>query len=130
MKMTAFHALLATALIACSLGLAGLAQAADNATAPSSCVPLASDPQIVRAGDDASVLLHSDQAHYIVHFRGSCPSVAISRQTQFQTGRAQATQLCADGSSRLKTDRGSCPVARIEAIDAGRFEREVRRRTR
>lgn len=128
MNMTAFQAFLATALIACSVGLAGLAHAADATPAAASCVPLAADPQIVRAGADKNVLLRSGNDHYIVHFRSSCQSASLSRRLDFKTDGAQATQLCSDGRSALSTDRTDCAISSVEPIDAEQFKREVRRR--
>lgn len=128
MNMIPFQGLLAASLLACSLGLAALAHAAD--TTPARCVPLTGDQQIVRAGADKNVLLRSGADHYIVHFRNSCQSAVLATRIGFKTDGAEASELCDGGRSQLDTGRGSCEVSSIEPIDAQKFTREARRRSR
>lgn len=104
------------------------AHAAD--TPPAQCVPLTGEQQIVRAGADKNILLRSGEDHYVVHFRNSCPSAVLATRLGLKTDGKEADELCSDGRSALDTGRGSCEVARIEPIDAGRFKREARRRSR
>ncbi|GAB2314702.1 hypothetical protein QAD16_05450 [Stenotrophomonas geniculata] len=108
--------------------LASSAHAAN--TPPAQCVSLAGEQQIVRAGADKNILLRSGEDHYVVHFRNSCPSAVLATRLGFKTDGKEADQLCSEGRSALDTGRGSCEVARIEPIDAERFKREARRRSR
>ncbi|CCP11625.1 hypothetical protein SMSKK35_3563 [Stenotrophomonas maltophilia SKK35] len=119
--------LTALTLAAASL-LAPTAQAAD--TAPAQCVPLTGEQQIVRAGADKNVLLRTGDDHYVVHFRNSCTSAVRASHLGFKTDGKEATELCGEGRSQLDTGRGTCDVARIEPIDAERFKREARLRSR
>lgn len=108
--------------------LASPAHAAD--TPPAQCVSLTGEQQIVRAGADKNILLRSGEDHYVVHFRNSCPSAVLATRLGFKTDGKEAGELCSEGRSALDTGRGSCEVARIEPIDAERFKREARRRSR
>ncbi|TFZ45230.1 hypothetical protein E5C33_10575 [Stenotrophomonas maltophilia] len=108
--------------------LASPARAAE--TTPATCVPLAGEQQIVRAGADKNILLRSGEDHYVVHFRNSCSSAVLAPRLGFKTDGKAADQLCDGGRSELDTGRGSCEVARVEPIDGERFKREARRRSR
>ncbi|MBA0447431.1 hypothetical protein [Stenotrophomonas maltophilia] len=119
--------LIPLALSAASL-LAPAARAAD--APPVQCVQLSGEQQIVRAGADKNILFRSGTDHYVVHFRNSCPSAVLATRLGFNTDGKEAGELCGDGRSQLDTGRGSCEVARIEPIDAERFKREARRRSR
>lgn len=108
--------------------LASPAHAAD--TPPAQCTPLSGEQQIVRAGADKNILFRSGADHYVVHFRNSCTSAVLARRLSFKTDGKEAGELCSDGRSELDTGRGSCEVSRIEPIDAERFKREARHRSR
>ncbi|HEL3866250.1 TPA: hypothetical protein UM690_003933 [Stenotrophomonas maltophilia] len=125
MKLTSLLVPLSLSAIAL---LAPSAHAADTPAAQ--CVPLSGEQQIVRAGADRNILLRSGEAHYVVHFRNSCPSAVLATRLGFTTDGKEADTLCSEGRSKLDTGRGSCEVARIEPIDAERFTREARRRSR
>lgn len=122
---------LSSLLVPLALSAITLAPPAHAAgTPPAQCVPLTGEQQIVRAGADRNVLLRAGEDNYVVHFRNSCPSAVLATRLGFKTDGKEADELCSEGRSALDTGRGSCEVARIEPIDAGRFKREARRRSR
>lgn len=118
-KRISFAALLA--------GVAFAANAAEN-TQLTDCVDLGSNQEIVRSGGAQSMLLRDGDAHYLVGFRGDCGSVAIASSIKFSTDRV-ANRLCPTGT-KVKTNRSSCNVGKVELIDAEQFANLKKRATR
>jgi len=131
MNVTSLPAGFAALVLSTAALIAPAAQAADtpSASAGDSCIALSEDQQIVRAGADRDVLLRNGDQHYRVVFKASCSSAVTSRRLAFET-QGESNQLCADSRSALKTDRASCPVERIEPLEAATFQRMARQRSR
>ncbi|HDS0923535.1 TPA: hypothetical protein QDZ10_002013 [Stenotrophomonas maltophilia] len=102
------------------------AQSAPAAAAGSDCITLSSDQQLVRKGADRSILLRNGTDHYIVHFQNSCSQAGFSRKLEFATPSNEG-QLCGARASKLRTDTGSCDVARLEPISAEAFASRAKR---
>lgn len=118
-----------TLIATCLLALAAIApaQAAEPAAAPADCITLSADQQLVRAGASRSILLRNADQHFVVHFRNSCDSAAISPTLVFETP-GQEGQLCSAAGSVLKTRTQSCEIASLEPISAERYVRKARNR--
>jgi hypothetical protein len=119
-----------TLIATCLLALAAIApaQAAEpTASAPADCITLSADQQLVRAGASRSILLRNADQHFVVHFRNSCDSAAISPTLTFETA-GQEGQLCSAAGSVLKTRTQSCEIASLEPISAESYARKARNR--
>ena len=113
----------------CLLSLATLAaapaQAAESASAD--CITLSNDQQIVRKGASSNLLLRNGSEHYIVHFKSSCASAALSRKLEFVTPGNEG-QLCGANATKLLTKDQTCAVASVEPISADDFASRARAR--
>ena len=105
-------------------GAAFAAHAADN-TPITDCIDLSSNQEIVRGGGAQSMLLRDGDAHYLVGFRGDCSSLATATSIEISTDGA-ANRLCPKGS-KVKTNRSTCSVGKIEALDADEFAARKKR---
>jgi hypothetical protein len=122
-----------TLIALCLLVVSSLAGTASAQTAPaaaasagSDCVALSSDKQFIRKGADRSILMRNGSDHYIVHLQNSCSQAAFSRKLEIDTPNNEG-QLCGARASKLRTDTGSCDVARLEPISAEAFASRARR---
>ena len=115
-------------LVVSSAAATASAQTAPAAATPaaSDCITLSSDQQLVRKGADRSILLRNGTDHYIVHFQNSCSQAGFSRKLEFATPSNEG-QLCGARASKLRTDTGSCDVARLEPISAEAFASRAKR---
>lgn len=111
--------------LAALLLCAGAATAQTAAPALDACIDLDASSQFSRGGSEQLLIKHGD-AHYKLKFRSSCSDLPYSRKIQI-TSEGHKGRLCPSGSI-VQTDRTSCPVAKIQTIDAGEFERLRRRR--
>ena len=124
------HILLASLALSAGTLLAMPAHAADApAVGTEDCIQLGSDQQLVRANAMRDVLLRNGQDHYVVHFADDCSKAGYSRRLTFATD-GQEGRICGTGRTELRTDTGSCAVARVEPIDATTFKQKVRQRSR
>jgi hypothetical protein len=113
-------------LVVSSAAGSASAQSAPATAAGSDCITLSSDQQLVRKGADRSILLRNGTDHYIVHFQNSCSQAGFSRKLEFATPSNEG-QLCGARASKLRTDTGSCDVARLEPISAEAFASRAKR---
>ena len=95
------------------------AATAAERTQLSDCVELGANQEIVRSGGAQSMLLRDGESHYVVGFRGDCSSLATASTIEINTDGA-ANRLCPKGS-KVKTNRATCTVGKVEAIDAEQF---------
>lgn len=116
--------LCAAALLA---GAAFAANAADN-TPITDCVDLGTNQEIVRSGGAQNMLLRDGEAHYLVGFRSDCSSLATASSIEISTDGA-ANRLCPKGT-KVKTNRATCTVGKVEAIDAEQFASLKKRASR
>ena len=117
----------------CLLVVSSLAGTASAQTAPvaaasagTECVALSSDQQFIRKGADRSILMRNGSDHYIVHLQNSCSKAAFSKELEIVSPNNPG-QLCGARASKLRTDSGSCDVARLEPISAESFASRARR---
>ena len=103
------------------------ANAADNASI-TDCVDLAGNHEIVRSGGAQSMLLRDGQSHYLIGFRGDCASLATASSIQVSSD-GTANRLCPTGT-KVKTNRATCSVGKVEAIDADQFSALKKRASR
>jgi len=108
-------------------GAAFAANAADN-TPITDCVDLSSNQEIVRGGGAQSMLLRDGDAHYVVGFRGDCASLATASSIEISTDGA-ANRLCPKGT-KVKTNRSTCSVGKVQTIDADEFANLKKRASR
>lgn len=108
-------------------GAAFAANAADN-TPITDCVDLGANQEIVRSGGAQSMLLRDGDTHYLVGFRGDCSSLATASRIEISTDGA-ANRLCPKGT-KVKTNRATCSVGKVEAIDAEQFAAGKKRASR
>lgn len=106
------------AIIALLAGTASAANAAENNTL-TDCVDLSANQEIVRSGGAQSMLLRDGDAHYLVGFRGDCSSLATASSIEIGTDGA-ANRLCPKGT-KVKTNRSTCSVGKVQTIDAEEF---------
>ena len=114
-------------LAALLAGAAPAANAADS-TPISDCVDLSANQEIVRSGGAQNMLLRDGDAHYLIDFRGNCSSLATASTIEISTDGA-ANRLCPKGS-KVKTNRSTCSVGKVEAIDADEFAALKKRASR
>lgn len=103
------------------------ANAANNASI-TDCVDLAGNHEIVRSGGAQSMLLRDGQSHYLIGFRGDCASLATASSIQVSSD-GTANRLCPTGT-KVKTNRATCSVGKVEAIDADQFSALKKRASR
>jgi hypothetical protein len=108
-------------------GTAFAANAAEN-TPLADCVDLGANQEIVRSGGAQNLLLRDGDAHYLVGFRGDCSSLATASSIEIATD-GTANRLCPKGS-KVKTNRSTCSVGKVEAIDAEQFASRKKRASR
>ncbi|UWX03404.1 hypothetical protein H1235_08980 [Pseudoxanthomonas sp. NC8] len=113
--------------VALLAGAAFAANAADNSQI-ADCVDPGAQQEIVRPGGGQSMVLRDGDAHYLIGFRGECSSLATASSVLIGTDGA-ANRLCPEGST-VKTNRSTCNVAKVEAIDAEQFARLKKRAAR
>lgn len=125
----AMKRLLSLLLLASCVATTASAQAAQAAepAAPTDCITLSSDQQVVRNRADRDVLLRNGDQHYLVRFERSCTSAAMSPKLTFATP-GQDGQLCGAGVTKLQTSSQSCAVAAVEPLSAEEFARKARMR--
>ncbi|WP_372013658.1 hypothetical protein [Pseudoxanthomonas sp. 10H] len=114
-------------LAALIAGTAFAANAADT-TALTDCVDLSANQEIVRGGGAQSMLLRDGDSHYRVGFRGDCSSLSTASSIEIDTD-GTTNRLCPKGT-RVKTNRSTCSVGKVESIDAEQFATLKKRATR
>ena len=114
-------------IAALAAGIAFSASAAQN-TPLVDCVDLGGNQEIVRGGAGQSFLVRDGDDHYLVGFRGECSSLATASKIEILTDGA-ANRLCASGT-KVKTNRATCQVGKVETIDAEQFAARKKRVSR
>ena len=108
-------------------GAAFAASAADNVPL-SDCVDIGGDQEIVRSGGTQNFILRDGESHYLVGFRGDCSSLTTASSISIVTDDT-VDRLCPTGT-KVKTNRGTCSVSKVEAIDAQQFANRKKRASR
>ncbi len=104
------------------------ASAAEPGVPLAGCTDLAAGHEVVRAGGAQSFLVRDGDAHYKVSLRGECGSLqTASRLTIVSEGTEG--RLCPAGT-RIRTDRATCDVAKVETLSADAFASAKRRARR
>ena len=118
-----YRALVAVLLAACAA--TSQARTAANQNPLADCVNLSADHQAVRFGTQY-VLIQDGDAHYRLHFNGSCDALTVATSVEISTD-GQVNRLCPQ-KSRLASRMKSCSVRSVDLIDADTYERYKRRR--
>ena len=118
-----YRAFLAVLLAVCAT--TSQARTAVNQNPLTDCVDLGVDHQAVRFGTQY-VLIQDGDAHYRLHFNGSCDALTVATSIEISTD-GQVNRLCPQ-KSRLVSRMKSCSVRGVDLIDADTFERYKRRR--
>ena len=118
-----YRALVAVLLAACAA--TSQARTAVNQNPLTDCVDLGVDHQAIRFGTQY-VLIQDGDAHYRLHFNGSCDALTVATSIEISTD-GQVNRLCPQ-KSRLVSRMKSCSVRGVDLIDADTFERYKRRR--
>ena len=118
-----YRALVAVLLAACAA--TSQARTAVNQNPLTDCVDLGVDHQAIRFGTQY-VLIQDGDAHYRLHFNGSCDALTVATSIEISTD-GQVNRLCPQ-KSRLASRMKSCSVRGVDLIDADTFDRYKRRR--
>ncbi|GAB3504869.1 hypothetical protein MNQ95_14485 [Pseudoxanthomonas daejeonensis] len=110
------------------LASAAFAANAAESTSITDCVDLSTNQEIVRGGGAQNMLLRDGDAHYLVGFRGDCSSLATATSIEISTDGA-ANRLCPKGS-KVKTNRSTCSVGKVESLEAEEFASRKKRISR
>jgi len=105
-------------LTALSVGAAFAAHASDG-TPLTGCVELDGNKEIIRSGGSQNFLVSEGDAHYLLKFRGECGSLTTASRIEISTD-GTADRLCAK-DTRVKTDRQTCQVSKVELLDTAQF---------
>jgi hypothetical protein len=110
-------------LIALGCASAPQAQAKDPDNLPG-CISLGSSQQIARQGSADHFLLRNGDDYYQVSLTRNCSALPSASTGVIERNGAIHT-LCQRGS-KLRTNRGTCTIGKVEAIDAEAFNRPNR----
>jgi hypothetical protein len=118
-----YRAFVAVLLAVCAT--TSQARTAVNQNPLTDCVDLGVDHQAVRFGTQY-VLIQDGDAHYRLHFNGSCDALTVATSIEISTD-GQVNRLCPQ-KSRLASRMKSGSVRGVDLIDADTFDRYKRRR--